>query len=89
MDDAILEILRCPDDHSRLSRADGPLLARVNAAIRSGTVRNRAGEKVPEPIDDGLVRESGDVLYPVIDGIPVMLRDEGILLAQIGGLNPP
>ena len=83
MDDTILDILRCPDDRSRLSRVDGRLLARVNAAIRSGLVRNRAGEMVSQPIDDGLVREAGDLLYPVIEGIPVMLRDEAIALAQI------
>ena len=88
MNDTILEILRCPDDRSRLSHAESSLLAKVNAAIRSGLVRNRAGERVEQPIDDGLLREAGDLLYPVIEGIPVMLRDEAIPLAQIGGQEP-
>jgi uncharacterized protein YbaR (Trm112 family) len=34
------------------------------------------------PLDGGLVRADGQVLYPIIDRIPVLLVDEGILLAQ-------
>jgi len=30
-----------------------------------------------------LIRREGDVLYPIIDGIPVMLPDEGIALATL------
>jgi uncharacterized protein YbaR (Trm112 family) len=83
MDDQSLEILRCPDDRSTLSWADAKLLARVNTAIRTGRCRNRAGETVTRPIDKGLVREAGDFLYPVFGGIPVMLRDEAIPLAEV------
>ena len=33
-----------------------------------------------QPISEGLVREDGKILYPVDDGIPVMLIEESIEL---------
>jgi uncharacterized protein len=76
--DRLIEILRCPQDRSRLHPADDALVARINRAIASGTAVNAAGEKLTKPLDAGLVREAGDLLYPVIDQIPVMLPDEAI-----------
>ena len=35
---------------------------------------------VGKPITEGLVREDGRILYPVEDGIPVMLVEESIEL---------
>lgn len=31
-------------------------------------------------LEAGLIREDGQVLYPVVNGIPVLLADEGIVL---------
>jgi uncharacterized protein YbaR (Trm112 family) len=74
----LLEILVCPETRQPVRLADAELLERVNARIRAGELRNRGGEKVAEPLREGLVREDGRVLYPVDDGIPVMLLDESI-----------
>ena len=71
-------MLVCPEDHTRLQLADEPLVAKLNAAIAAGELTSRGGEKVTEPIDGGLVREDGTRLYPIRDGIPVMLVDEAI-----------
>ena len=76
----ILAILRCPDDHSPLQVASSDVVEEMNAAIRAGRLQNRAGRPVEQTIDGGLVRASGDVLYPIIDGIPVLLVDESIKL---------
>ena len=59
---------------------DAALLGRLNDAIRRGGVTNRGGQAVSTPIDEGLVREDGSVLYPVRDDIPIMLIDESIPL---------
>ena len=48
--------------------------------IAAGSVKNRAGEVVREPVEGGLVREDGRVVYPVREGIPIMLIDEAIAL---------
>jgi uncharacterized protein YbaR (Trm112 family) len=79
--DALLEILRCPEDHSELGRAEPALLAMINRRIEARQVRNRAGRTVERPLDEGLVRHGGDVLYPVVEGIPRLLIEEGIELA--------
>jgi uncharacterized protein YbaR (Trm112 family) len=81
--DHFLENLRCPQDRTPLSRASAELVARINRAITAGSLSNRAGGRVERPIDGALVREAGDLLYPIIDGIPVMLPDEAIEAAKI------
>ena len=79
----ILPILRCPEDHTPLALAGDGLVDEVNAAIRAGRLVDRAGKRVEQTIDDGLIRAAGDVLYPVVDQIPVLLVDESIALGQL------
>ncbi len=70
-----------PDERSEQLHDLVHVLARVNAEIDAGRLRNRGGETVKERISEGLVREDGRILYPVDDGIPVMLIDESIELS--------
>ncbi len=79
----LLDILVCPESRTRLQVADEELLGRVNAAISAGTLVNRAGQTVTQACDGGLVREDGQVLYPVVEEIPILLVDEGIPLDQL------
>lgn len=79
----LLEILVCPENHTRLRQADADLMRRLNEAVAAGRLRNRAGALIHERLDDGLVREDGTLLYCVRDGIPVMLVDESIPLEQL------
>lgn len=80
VDPELLEILVCPETLQAVRPADPALLAALNERIRAGGVRTRGGQLVSEPLGEGLVREDGRVLYPVEDGIPVMLVDESIEL---------
>jgi uncharacterized protein YbaR (Trm112 family) len=84
MRNQILAILRCPVDHSPLSEADAALVARLNAAIRAKRLRNQVGHVVEYSIEGGLIRARGDLLYPIVDQIPVLLHDEAIPLDQLG-----
>ncbi len=83
MDKRLLTILRCPATHKGLSVAKRDLISRVNTAIASGAVRNRDGVPVTEPLSEGLVTDDGKRLYPLNDGIPVLLEGEAISVDQL------
>ena len=83
MHNELTQILRCPEDRSVLSLADPELVTRLNSAIRAGRLRNRRGQTVEAPLDGGLVRAAGDLLYPIVDEIPVLLQDEAIPLDRV------
>ena len=78
----LLKMLVCPENQSCLDSASSELIARLNRAIALGKLRNKAGEKLDKPLGGGLVRQDRCVLYPIVDDIPMMLVDEGILLDQ-------
>lgn len=84
IDQALLDILVCPENKTPVRMADEALMARVNAAAAEGTLKNRAGDTVSEPADGGLVREDGAYLYLIRDDIPIMLIDEAIPMTQLG-----
>ena len=83
IDKDLLDILVCPENRTRLELADDALVEKLNRAISAGGVQNRAGEPVAEPVEGGLVREDGTLLYPIRDGIPVLLIDEAIPLEGV------
>jgi len=80
LDEAFVSELICPETRQKLRRADNALIARLNEQIVRGTLKNRNGESVREPLDDGLLREDGKVLYPVRGDIPEILIEEAIEL---------
>ena len=80
----ILATLCCPDDRAALELASDSLIREINSVIRSGRLRNRAGRILVQPLDGGLTTAACEVIYPIIDGIPVLVRDEAIPLAQLG-----
>jgi len=86
MDKRLLAILCCPVTHKGLSRARPDLLKKVNAAIGSGKVINREGSTVDVTLKEALVTDDSKLLYPVKDGIPVLLEAEAISLGQLEGL---
>lgn len=78
IDPELLEILVCPETKQPLAVAGAELLEDLNAAVAAGTTVTRGGEAVSEPVSEGLLREDGRVLYPIRQGIPIMLIDESI-----------
>ena len=75
-----MKVLCCPETHQSLALADSRLLDELNQKIGSGAVRSRGGRVIMEQLTEGLVRADGKILYPIRQGIPVMLIDEGIVL---------
>ncbi len=66
MDKSLLSILCCPKTHQSLREATEQELERASRTVGA--------------VEAGLVREDGLVLYPVRNGIPVLIVDQGILL---------
>ncbi len=83
IDKQMLKILVCPEDQTPLAPADDQLLARLNRAIRAREIENLGGQPVLKPVEGGLVRRDQTRLYPIVDGIPVLLADEAISLKQV------
>jgi uncharacterized protein YbaR (Trm112 family) len=80
----LLDILVCPELRTPLTVIDDDLLATLNRAVAEKRLKNRAGDLVERPLDAGLLREDGAFVYPIVDGIPIMLVDEAIPLEQVG-----
>lgn len=67
VDKSLLEILCCPVTRQPLRLADMDTL-------------RRASTKTAAPLAEGLLREDGQVLYPVKNGIPLLIPEEGLSL---------
>ncbi len=85
MDKKLLSILCCPVTHKGLSLARADLLKSLNAAIDAGKLVNRDGVVVAGNLTEALVTDDGKILYPVNDGIPVLLEGESVGLDQLHG----
>jgi uncharacterized protein YbaR (Trm112 family) len=83
VDASLVAILACPETHQPVHVADEATVTKVNEAIAAGIVKNRDGEAVAEAIETGLIRADGAYLYPVREGIPVMLIGEALPLADL------
>ncbi len=83
LDPELLDILVCPETRVALRIADDDLLKALNRAVEAGGVRNRSGELLTDPVTAGLVREDGAVLYPIRDGIPIMLIGESVPVGNL------
>ena len=78
IDPQLLEILVCPESRQPVAAAGADVLDRLNAAIDAGNAVTVGGEKIGDSVTAGLLREDGRILYPVREGIPIMLIDESI-----------
>jgi uncharacterized protein YbaR (Trm112 family) len=84
MDKRLLDVVCCPVTKLPLQLLDSDRLARLNAAISGGQLRNRSAQPLPETLSEALVSRDGRLVYPVRDGIPVLLEEESIDWTQLG-----
>ena len=80
IDPELLSILACPETHQGLEEASQAEIDALNAKIAAGKIKNQGGKPVTEGLEAGLVRQDRKRIYPIKEGIPVLLIDEGIPL---------
>ena len=83
MDRKLLDILCCPTSKQPLALLSGSELAAVNRAIAAGGVVRADGSAQAEALSEGLVTQDKRTAYRIDDGIPVLLADEALALAQV------
>ncbi|MDK3159274.1 Trm112 family protein [Kamptonema cortianum] len=82
-----IKFLVCPETHNQLCWADSNLIANLNAKIQHNQVKNRGGDAIIQPLEQGLLCEAQNYLYPVESGIPVLLKERAIALNDISFLS--
>lgn len=82
-DKALLDIVCCPVTRLPLQPMPTGRVERANTLIADGALKSRGGKPVTEPAEQWLMTRDGKLAYPVRDGIPVLLEEEGIELSQL------
>lgn len=82
-DTALLDIVCCPVTRLPLQLLPPNRVERLNALIDERGIKNRGGAVVDSRIAQLLVTRDGKLAYPIKDGIPVLLEDQGIELSQL------
>jgi len=78
VDKELLELIVCPETHQTLREASREQLDSLNARLARGELKSRGGTLLQVPLVEALVRADGKVLYPVLDGIPMLLVEEAV-----------
>lgn len=83
MDKKLLDIICCPLTKLPLQLLDSERLARLNAAIQSGEIKNHVAGDLGKELTEALVTRDGRLVYPIRDGIPILLEEESIDWNQV------
>ena len=81
----MLDFICCPVTRSSLELLPERELAQLNEAIASKRIRNREDTLVDAPLSEALVTRSGKLIYPIRDGVPLLLEEEAMALQQLEG----
>ncbi|MEI8108905.1 MAG: Trm112 family protein [Verrucomicrobiota bacterium] len=78
----LLQLLRCPESGQGLALASEAIWGEFEAARGAGRLWDRGGRKVEAVIEGGLVREDGEVFYPICGGIPLLGPEDAVRMGE-------
>jgi len=78
MEKKLLDIICCPLTKMPLELLDSDRLGRLNSAIQAGQIKNHVAKQLTDEFREALVTRDGRLVYPIRDGIPVLLEEESI-----------
>lgn len=78
VDRKLLDILCCPITGQSVEPLSRDRLKRLNALIEQGEVAYIDGTQITDALGEALITANGERIYPVDDGIPVMLEERCI-----------
>lgn len=74
------QAFQCPETGLDLVRVADAEVRRLNDRIAAGDLVDASGDAVESPVDGVLRPEGRDFVYPIRDGIPVLLAEDRIPL---------
>jgi uncharacterized protein YbaR (Trm112 family) len=79
----LISILACPESKQKLSLAKDETVSELNGLITLEKITTVQGVSVKGEVETLLIRDDNKVGYPVREGIPVLLIEEGIILSGL------
>ncbi len=85
IDKKLLDILVCPTTKVPVKLLAKDRLDILNSCINGGAILRIGGETVQTVLTQALITTDGRTIYPIDDGIPIMLEEQGITANQVPG----
>jgi len=79
----LIEIINCPLTHLELKQMNEAELDLLNSQIIEGRITYFDRSSVSEPLENGLIRSDLKVVYAVEKGIPILLKEKGLIVTTM------